>query len=310
MIKENILVTGGSGFIGSNLVDQLILDDHSVTVIDDLSTGLKANENISAEYIYQDLTKLMRQENGIDGILAERSISTVYHLAASADIQLSMDFPEQVYETNLTASLALANACARKNVNNFVFASTSVVFGDPSYLPVDELHSFNPISPYGLSKLNFEQYLTYFSQRSEVKFTVLRFPNIYGKRQREDLEGGVVAIFKGLIDSGKPIRIFGDGNQTRDWVHVVDIVNALIKSKELKKKLEIINLGSRVATSLNDFVAFLSDLGKFDGQVINEPCRIGDIKHMVLDDFRAKDLLGWKAEISFRSGIEKLWSGS
>ena len=304
----NVLVTGGAGFIGSNLVDKLVDEGCNVLVIDDLSTGLIENQNADAEYIHDDLTKFIADPNSLDQILNERNISVVYHLAASADVFLSVNKPEKVYEINLIASIALLNACNRNKVKKFIFASTSAVFGNPEYLPVDEKHSINPISPYGLTKFNFEQYIKYFAANCEIDFTVLRLPNVYGYRQRPDLEGGVIAIFKGLIEQKKDIHIFGDGTQTRDWVNVADIVKAFIAAKTTSYHYETILLGSETQVSLNELVSHLRRFHNFDGKVIYSDARIGDIKHMVMSAKKAKLLLKWSSQTSLTEGLNELWT--
>ena len=160
-MENSILVTGGSGFIGSHLVDLLISNGSSVYVIDDLSTGLKNNQNDAATYIYKDITDFIEFPDQLEEIIKKNNIDTVYHLAASADVYLSINFPEKVYDINLIASIAIANICLKLNIKKFIFASTSAVYGEPEYLPVDEQHTTLPISPYGLTKLAFEQYLNY-----------------------------------------------------------------------------------------------------------------------------------------------------
>jgi len=309
-MKHNILVTGGSGFIGSNLVDFLIKEGHKVFVVDNLSTGLKENENKQAKYYHYDLVECIEDSQYIEAILNRDNIDTVYHLAASADIFLSINNPEKVYNINLTSSVAFVNLCKHSNVNKFIFASTSAVYGEPRYLPVDEDHPKEPISPYGLTKLGFEQYLDYFKLQSKISFTIFRFPNVYGHRQRPDLEGGVIAIFQDLIIKNKDIKMFGDGNQTRDWVEVTDIVSALYMSLEYKNKYEIFGLGSNTKTTLNMLFNYFKELTGFAGSPEHLEERDGDIKHMVMTYDYAKEELGWQPYIDLKDGIKKLIDGS
>ena len=305
-MKQNILITGGSGFIGSNLVDFLVLKGYTIFVDDDLSTGLKENENNKATYYYYNLVDCIEDNKYIENILIENNITTVYHLAACADIFLSINNPEKVYNINLVSSVALLNACHRSNVKKFIFASTSAIYGEPQYLPVDESHPTNPISPYGLTKLGFEQYLDYFKLHTDISFTILRFPNIYGFRQRSDLEGGVIAIFEDLINKNNDITMFGDGEQTRDWVEVSDIVCALYKSLEYKKKYEIFGLGSNTKTSLNKLFDHFKELTGYSRSPKHLDERDGDIKHMVMTYKYAKEELDWEPSISLREGLKKL----
>ena len=304
--KNRILVTGGSGFIGSTLVDLLIKEGHSVVVIDDLSTGLESNHNESVTYFNRDLCSYIDHPKELVEILAEFDIDTVYHLAASADVFLSINNPEMVYKINVLSSIALAKACKKTGVKKLVFASTSAVFGEPKYLPVDENHDTNPISPYGLSKLGFEQYLNYFSIDTDMSITVFRLPNVYGPRQRPDLEGGVIAIFYDLMEQNRPIRMFGDGQQTRDWVYVDDIANAFYKALKNNEKFNIFLLGSDTETSLNNLFACLVDVTgyKKDPQYLD--IRAGDIKNMVMTYSKANQALNWTPGTTLSEGIAKL----
>ena len=304
--KNRILVTGGSGFIGSTLVDLLINEGHSVIVIDDLSTGLSSNHNESATYINEDLCRYIDHPEEIITVLQEHNIDTVYHLAASADVFLSINNPEKVYKINVLASIALVRACKKTGVKKLAFASTSAVFGEPKYLPVDEDHDTNPISPYGLSKLGFEQYLNYFSIDTDMSITVFRLPNVYGPRQRPDLEGGVIAIFYGLMKQSQPIHMFGDGQQTRDWVYVDDIANAFYKALKNHEKFNIFLLGSNTETSLNDLVACLVNVTGYKENPQYGAIRAGDIKNMVMTYSKAQQSLNWTPGTTLSEGIAKL----
>jgi UDP-glucose 4-epimerase len=306
LTKKNFLVTGGSGFIGSTLVDLLIKEGHSVIVIDDLSTGLSSNHNESVSYFNRDLCDYIDHPEELVEMLTEFDIDTVYHLAASADVFLSINNPEMVYKINVLSSIALAKACKKTGVEKLVFASTSAVFGEPKYLPVDEDHDTNPISPYGLSKLGFEQYLNYFSIDTDMSITVFRLPNVYGPRQRPDLEGGVIAIFCDLMIQNQPIRMFGDGQQTRDWVYVDDIANAFYKALKNNEKFNIFLLGSDTETSLNNLFACLVDVTGYEQDPQYLDTRAGDIKNMVMTYGKASEFLDWTPRTTLSKGIAKL----
>ena len=300
------LVTGGAGFIGSNLVDELVRIGHQVIVVDDYSTGLKANENAEVKYFHYDLQKLIMDASDLREILVRHNVKTVYHLAASADVSLSMNFPEKVYSINTLASIALLSVCSSAGVEKFAFASTSAVYGEPRYLPVDLSHPTAPISPYGLSKLAFEQYIQYFSRQSSIQFITFRLPNVYGSRQRSDLEGGAIAIFQSLIEAEEPVTVFGDGDQSRDWVEVSDIVRAFVGAFS-KGKNGIYVIGSGVGVTINQTLQIMREIKSQTFEINYSAERSGDIKHMVMSPTDVFEELEWKTELSFRDGLKKLF---
>lgn len=305
-MNKNILVTGGLGFIGSHLVDRLIDEKYFVVVIDNLSTGLESNKNKKAKYIKEDITDYINIPKRIDTIIQDNKIDIVYHLAASADVTLSLKNPEKVFTINATASIAIINSCIRNNVKNFLFTSTSAVYGEPTYLPVDEKHKTNPISPYGLSKLFTEQYLQYISQYNTISSVIFRLPNVYGPRQRPDLEGGVIAIFDNLMKSNEIVNIFGDGEQSRDWVHVYDIVNAFVESISIKNQIELLLLGSSKKNTINELFRYLAIINQYRLKPMYIEKRSGDIENMVMDNDYAKKLISWKAKITLEEGLNTI----
>ena len=300
---KNILVTGGCGFIGSHLVDSLIKLGHSVIIIDDLSTGLKSNQNKDAQYIYKDIIDFVNDPKGLDSILEENQIDIIYHLAASADISLSMHNPEKVFLINSLASIAIINSALRCKIDKFLFASTSAVYGEPEYFPVDNLHPTNPINPYGLSKLFVEEYMNYVCDKN-MKLVIFRLPNVYGPRQRPDLEGGVVAIFDNLMRDNEQVKIFGDGNQTRDWVHVYDITEAFVDSLKLNNNIEILLLGSCIENTVNDLFLFLSEKNNYSKNPLFVEERKGDPKRMIMSNVEAKNKILWKPKLLLSEGVK------
>ena len=300
---KNILVTGGCGFIGSHLVDKFIEKGNSVLVIDDLSSGLKVNENSNAKYIYNNIVDYISDPDFLDKILKENEIEIIYHLAASADISLSMYQPEKVFLINTMSSIALINSSIRCGVKKFLFASTSAVYGEPTYLPVDLDHPTNPINPYGLSKLYVENYMNYVSRKS-MKQIIFRLPNVYGPRQRPDLEGGVVAIFENLMRKNLQVKIFGDGSQTRDWVHVYDIVDAFEKALIVDTNIEVFLLGSCIENTVNDLYFYLSESLNYRKKPIHLEARKGDPKRMLMSNTEANNKISWKPEIILSEGVK------
>ena len=302
--KKNILVTGGSGFIGSHLVEVLLKSGHSVLVIDDLSTGLISNHNPKAEYINEDITEYISNPYKLDHILIAHKIKIIYHLAASADVALSLKNPEKVFLINTMASIALINSAKRNKVEKFLFTSTSAVYGEPNYLPVDEKHAVKPISPYGLSKLFTEQYMEYLEDN--ISMVVFRLPNVYGPRQRSDLEGGVIAIFDSLMKKNKTIYIFGNGEQSRDWVHVFDIVDAFIESININNQYELVLLGSSNKNTINELFKCLARINQYTFKPKYIEKRPGDIENMVMSNNYANKLISWKAKITLEEGLNIL----
>jgi UDP-glucose 4-epimerase len=303
---DNILITGGGGFIGSNLVDKLILANHKVFVIDNLSTGLKSNLNSSATYLFDDIRDYIKDRERLNSIIKENKIQVVYHLAALADVRLSINDPVKCYNINQLASVAILDVCCDAGIKKLVFASTSAVYGTPIYQPVDEKHPVDPISPYGLSKLAFEQYAKYKSS-GDMEIVVFRLPNVYGPRQRPDLEGGVVAIFHDLMKKNKEVIFYGDGKQTRDWIHVEDIIKAftLVLENSLSN-FDIITLGSGIRNTLWDLFHYLSTAMHYKKSPIIEKERDGDIKDMCMSGKKVKKLLQWEPIIKLADGMKML----
>ena len=300
----NVLVTGGSGFIGSHLVDLLLKDNHSVYVIDNLSTGKKINNNSLAFYYYYDLKKSISNQKKIKDFIINKKIEIVYHLAANASVNASMSKPLNMMNENFNSSIALVEACKNTKVKKFVFASTAAVYGDPSYLPVDESHKVNPISVYGLSKLLFEEYLKYFNKQRKISIIILRLPNVYGPRQRADLEGGVVAIFNNLIKKNKRVTIFGNGKQKRDWVYVLDIAEAFKSTLSYNSKFDIIAIGSNVGMTVNKLFELISNKYQYKKKPNMMSSKPGDIKNMIMGYEYAAKKIKWKPKINLSRGIE------
>ncbi len=299
----NILVTGGLGFIGSHLVDHLIRDRHEVLVIDNLSTGDKKNINTKAHYVYKDLKIFIETDSELKELITRHNIQVIYHLAANASVNSSLENPLMMIEENFNASVALIEAAKNTNVRKFLFSSTSAVYGEPIYYPVDENHSTDPLTPYGLSKLLFEKYLYYFKKTSDISIVAFRLPNVYGPRQRFDLEGGVVAIFNEKIKSNENVTIYGDGEQKRDWVFVGDIVAAFQTAINADISFDIISIASGVSKTVNELFLLTKRKYNYKKQPIMKKARDGDITKMVMDNKKAKKILGWEAKVDLAVGI-------
>ena len=300
----NILITGGLGFIGSHLVDNLIKKKHKIFVIDNLSTGIKKNLNRNAKYFYYDLKSFISDNTKLNNFLRKYKIKVVYHLAANASVNASQEKPMNMINENFNSSVSLVESCKNTNVKKFIFASTSAVYGEPIYLPVDESHPKRPISIYGLSKYLFENYLKFYSKKSEISSIILRLPNVYGPRQRTDLEGGVIAIFNNKLKSNKKIVIYGTGKQKRDWVHVYDIVEAFTNSLKYRSNYEIFSIGSGIGFTVNKLFKLLCKKYNYEKKPIMKSARPGDILNMIMKFEKAKRKLKWKPKLNFSKGIE------
>ena len=302
---NSILVTGGCGFIGSNLVDKLIDRGNKVFVIDDLSTGVESNQNIRANYIVNDINNYCESKEELKSLIVNNNIKIVYHLAGLSNVREGIENPIPTFQVNFLSSIAISEICLENGVDKFIFVSTSAVYGDPHYFPVDEIHETLPKSPYGLSKLVSENYFKYLSKISEMNIVIFRLPNVYGPRQRPDLEGGVVGIFNDLMKHSKEVTFFGDGNQTRDWVHVYDIVDAMVKILEINDlNYEIISLGSEKKHTLKDLFKYLSQHLSYKLKPNFETERAGDIKYMIMSGRKAKELLNWEPKIKLNDGVK------
>jgi UDP-glucose 4-epimerase len=291
-----ILVTGGAGFIGSNLVDKLIDEGYKVFIIDNLSSGKKENINKKAVFYKADICHL-------DKILPLfKEIDYVFHLAANPRVIFSVENPIESHKVNVDGTLNVLYASYKNRVKRLIFASSSAVYGDIKKLPLKENITPNPISPYGLHKLIGEYYCKLFSNIYNLETVCLRYFNVYGPRM--DTSGPyalVIGKFLKLRKENKPLTIYGDGKQTRDFIYVDDVVKANILAMKSKKvgRGEIINICSGKNYSIN-YIAKL-----IGGKKIYFSARKGEIKHALGDNSLAKKLLGWKPEISLEEGIEK-----
>jgi UDP-glucose 4-epimerase len=291
-----ILVTGGAGFIGSNLVDKLIEKGYKVFVIDNLSSGKKENLNKKAIFYKVDICNL----NKIFPLF--KDIDYVFHLAANPKVLFSVQNPIKSHKINVDGTLNVLYASYKNKVKRLIFASSSAAYGDIKKLPLKEYMIPKPISPYGLHKLIGEYYCKLFSNLYNLETVCLRYFNVYGPRM--DPNGPyalVIGKFLKLRKENKPLTIYGDGKQTRDFIYVDDVVNANILAMKSKKvgSGEVINICSGKNYSIN-YIAKL-----IGGKKIYLPARKGEMKHTLGDNSLAKKLLGWKPKISFEEGIKK-----
>jgi UDP-glucose 4-epimerase len=288
------VVTGGAGFIGSNLVDSLLARGDDVTVVDNLSSGKREFVDSNATFCEQDV----RDELSFDGA------EVVFHLAAQADVQTSMKRPELDADVNVVGTVRVLEA-ARAAGARVVFSSTGGAIYGECPVPAVEDRELEPLSPYGIAKLCGENYLGGWNRIHGSGHVVLRFANVYGPRQDSGLEGGVVAIFLERMARDEETRIFGDGSQMRDFVFVGDVVDALLAAAGHEGG--IFNVGSGRATSIRELhtacaaVAGASDTPRF------EEARLGDVLRSVLDVSRIERELGWRAQTTLDEGLRQTW---
>lgn len=307
MTTSKALVTGGAGFIGSHLVEALLNEDCEVIVLDDLSSGRL--ENIRS---YQSLKEFSFIKGSILNIdllkKLMKDVNVVYHQAAIRSVPKSIEMPSAVNEVNVTGTLRLLNQALEAGVDRFIYASSSSVYGEAEALPKVEDLPTVPSSPYGTSKLAAEHYCRVFNKVYGLKTVSLRYFNVYGPRQPYGPYSGVIILFIGRALRGEPPTIFGDGNQTRDFTHIDDVVQAnLLASKPQAPFGEAINIGAGRQTSINTLAQIILELtGRTDLTPVYTSPRLGDIRHTLADISLAKKLLGYEPRVSLHQGLAKL----
>jgi len=296
----SILVTGGAGFIGSNIVDVLIERGYQVAVLDDLSTGFRENINPKAKFYEASVC----DGRAVAGVFEQEKPDFVSHQAAQIDVRKSVDDPVFDADVNIVGGLNIITNAAKSGVKKIVYASTVAVYGEPQSLPVAESHQIEPTSPYGISKHTVERYLCLYSVLYGLKFTALRYPNVYGPRQNPHGEAGVVAIFVNRLLEGEQPTIYGDGEQTRDYAHVYDVVEANI-SALTRGDNKAYNIGTGIETSVNETFLRISKALRSDLTALHAQERAGEIRRMVLDASRARTELGWTPKFNFEDGVSQ-----
>ena len=304
---RSVLVTGGAGFIGSHLVPRLLELGYSVIVLDNLSNGKLENLNGVLDH-----PKFMFKRGDIrDKTLSYEvfaGVDSVVHLAALIDISASVADPIQNHEVNVDGTFNMLQAAIKNKVKKFVFASSTAVYGDVKTLPVQENIALNPISPYAASKVAGEAYCSAFASCFGLETVALRFFNIYGLRSENSPYSGVITKFIQKIVDGEVLTIDGDGEQTRDFIHVNDIVKAVILALERKGlKGEVFNVCTGMPTSINQLAATLKTVTDKNLNVKHGPPRLGDIRSSYGDPAKAAENLGFRASIDLTKGLQILF---
>lgn len=304
---NRVLVTGGAGFIGSHLVDGLMSEGFDVVVLDDFSSGKR--ENLSVHFSEANFCLVEGDvRDKADVKKALEGVDIVFHLAAIVSVDFSVKNPLLVNEVNVGGTLNVLRESLKAGVKRFVYASSCAVYGEPVDLPVDEEQSTMPTSPYGVSKLAAEYYCRVFYGVYGFETVCLRFFNVYGSRQVIGPYSGVIMKFIDRLKRGEEPIIYGDGEQTRDFVFVGDVVDACLRAMKCKSCVgDVINVGAGVEVSINRLANVLTEL--FDLHNIKfvyaEP-RAGDIRRSCADLGKAERMLGYKAKVSLREGLAML----
>ncbi len=296
----NILITGGAGFIGSHLADRLIQSGKNVIIIDNLVTGLKENVNKSAIFYKMDVRSL-----NLKKIFQNHEIDTVFHFAAQIDIRKSLSEIEYEIDVNVKGSVNLIVNAAKYGAKEIYFASTGgAVYGDQLEYPASEDHPIEPLSPYGIDKFTIEKYLACFKKIYNFKYSVFRFSNVYGPRQNPQSEAGVVSIFVHRMLKDKKINIYGDGNQTRDFIYVSDAVDAMMKIFETKKH-GTYNVCTQTETSVNEIFKVLAPELHYERVPIMLELRPGELLRSCLSYKKIGKAVNWKPSVDIKRGLKK-----
>lgn len=294
-----ILITGGAGFIGSHILAQLQgRRNMDVVVFDNLSSGSKEHVPAGMELVEGDVC----DEAAVDALFADHHFDAVIHLAAQTMVPFSVDHPAEDCRINLEGVLHVLEACRTHGTGHILFSSSAAVYGDNLHIPLKETERLVPTSPYGITKMTTEHYLRVYHELYGMDATVFRFANVYGERQGEKGEGGVVSIFCKLLSQRQGITVFGDGNQTRDFVYAGDIAQAIIRALPLKG-YHTMNVSTGQETSINDLIRSFEKAVGYTVPVQYTAPRTGDILRSVLSNEALKRDLGFVPEMDLEEGI-------
>jgi len=293
-----VLVTGGAGFIGSHVVDRLLAADHAVDVVDNLATGRRERVPAAARLHVCDL-----RDARLDAVLTAARPGVVVHIAAQAAVSRSVADPRFDASVNVLGTIALLEACRRAGVRRAVYTSTGGAgYGDTDVLPTPEDHPLRPSSPYGVSKVTAERYLECWAGLTGGRALTLRLANVYGPRQDPAGEAGVIAIFTSRLLAGAPCVVNGDGEQTRDYVYVGDVADAVARAVAVDVT-GIANIGTGAETTVNELYRRLARLTDVERPAEHGPAKPGEQRRSLLDAARAKSLLGWSATTPLDHGL-------
>ena len=306
MNYKKALVTGGAGFIGSHLTEKLHQNNIEVLVVDNLLTGKKEN------LLSLDLENTIYGDVGSEEtlkIIKNFNPDVCFHLAAQSSVVISVEDPLLDFEHNLLQPVQLIKTLLETDCKQFIFTSSGgTIFGEPEVIPTSEDdYAGEPASPYGLAKKKLNELIEVMLQNETMSYSILNLSNVYGPRQDPHGEAGVMSIFTGKLMNNETPTIYGDGKQTRDYLYVLDVVDALIKSAETDDNL-FLNIGTGVETSVNELVSILSQKISWDGEPEYAPKREGELLRSVLNNERAMSQIGWEPKYTLDTGLDELIS--
>ena len=295
-----ILITGGAGFIASQIADAFIDEGHEVVILDDLSTGFEENLNPKAKFV-----RLNINDHEVSSLFEKEKFDVVNHHAAQMDVRKSVADPLFDASTNILGTINLLQNSVKFGVKKFQFASTGgAVYGEQEYFPADENHPTQPVSPYGITKLCVEKYLFYYSCEYKLNYTVLRYANIFGPRQNPFGEAGVVAIFCTKLLKGEQPIINGTGKQTRDYVFVQDVVKANLLTLS-DDKSDVYNIGTGIETNVNELFSFLKDIVNNKCEEKHGPAPAGEQMSSVISSEKLFNNFNWKPATKLKDGLKE-----
>ncbi|MBI2887065.1 MAG: NAD-dependent epimerase/dehydratase family protein [Chloroflexi bacterium] len=295
-----ILVTGGAGFIGSHIVDTYLAAGHQVVGLDDLTTGHQENVNAAARFVRMDV-----RDPALEQLFIQERFDVVCHQAARGNVRASMEDPMVYADVNIRGGVNLLECCRKHGTQKIIYSSTGgCVYGELQYLPADESHPIRPRDPYGASKASFELYLNVHQMNYGLRYTTLRYPNVYGPRQDPYGEAGVVSIFTGKMLHGQQAIINGDGEQERDYLYVADVARANLLALD-RGDNDVFNLGWGHGVSVNRIFTELKALTDYPLGEEHGPPKLGEVRYSYLDARKARQEMGWEPQVPLEEGLRR-----
>ena len=301
-----ILVTGGAGFIGSHLVEELLSNEHEILIFDNCLTGKKEHLEITGNFTF--INDDFGSENSLE-VIEKFDPDICFHLAAQSSVVVSVENPALDFEHNILQPIKLIQVLLKSNCKKLVFTSSGgTIFGEPTVIPTaEEDYADEPESPYGVAKKRLNELIKIMLKNSSMKYSILNLSNVYGPRQDPHGEAGVVSIFANKYLKNEEPTIYGDGEQTRDYIYVKDVVSALIKASKIEEN-HFLNIGTGIETSVNDLANSMKIQFKSEINPIYKPAREGELNRSVLNNTKAKQELNWKPEYSLDDGMKQVFN--